>query len=77
MDAQLTIDGREVAMAMVPKFRRLTTRQRDLLLYVRMVGLVTTDEARHFYADPTGALVRLEALGLVQRAGRGLWEPRP
>lgn len=60
----------------------LTTRQRDLLRYMRWLcqhgSPMATREARKFYADPGGALRRLEALGLVRHCtGRGCWKPTP
>lgn len=71
MSEQLTLVGEPVAP------RRLTERQHQLLEVVRWFGeygaALPTREARRFYVDPSGALRRLERLGLVRRAGRGRW----
>ena len=72
---QLSMDGAAVLFPM-PAPRRLTERQRDLLRYARAHGGITTREARRFYADASGALWRLECLGLVRQTGRGVWEVR-
>jgi hypothetical protein len=73
---QLLLDGGEVAHPM--RVRHLTERQRELLRFMRWAGRhgspIVTYEARMLYADPHGALRRLEALGLVCRAGRGCWK---
>lgn len=60
---QLHLDG--VAPAAM-RGRRLTERQRDLLRFMRLAVIVGTRDVRKFYADPYGALRRLERLGLVQ-----------
>lgn len=76
---QLLLDGGEVVHPM--RVRHLTERQRELLRFIRWAGRhgspIVTYEARVFYADPHGALRRLEALGLVCRAGRGCWKAAP
>jgi hypothetical protein len=74
---QLTIDGREVPHPL-PAARHMTARQRDLWLFIAMApsGYVTTGRARHFYADASGALRRLERFGRVERVGRGRWAAR-
>lgn len=69
---QITFDG-ELVPYPPPSPRRLTQRQRDLVLYVRCWRTVTITDVRRFYADPHGALRRLETFGLVKRAGRGEW----
>ena len=74
---QLTIDGELVPYPLPPP-RRLTTRQRALLRFIRAdPAPIAARQARHFFADPYGALRRLEALGLVRRRGRGRWEAKP
>lgn len=74
MDHQLTFDGRAEPLPL-HKAKTLTQRQRDLLLWLRMTYPTTTASAGRFYADPSGALRRLEALGLVERVSRGRWAP--
>lgn len=77
MSEQLTIDGELVAYP-PPRPRQLATRQRDLLRWLRLLSTVWADGVPtrmvgQFYADPSGALRRLEALGLVRRVSRGKW----
>lgn len=72
MPDQLTIDGGSVPYPLPPP-RHLTERQRELLRLMRAGGPRWTFECRQVYADPTGALRRLEALGLVERIARGYW----
>lgn len=76
---QLTFDGGSVPYP-PPRPRRLTERQRLLVRYMRFYVAMRPDlpafptwAACLYYADPHGALRRLEALGLVHRAGRGWW----
>jgi hypothetical protein len=75
MAEQLTITGGSVSHP-PPRARHLTERQRELLRMLRVWGEVSTRAARLYYADPSGALGRLEALGLVERVGRGRWRAR-
>jgi hypothetical protein len=70
--SQLPLDG--VAPA-APGSRRLTERQRDLLRFMRLAMIVGVGDVRRFYADPHGALRRLERIGLVAREGQW-WTPR-
>lgn len=74
MDYQLTIDGDEVPMGKRPP-KALTFRQRELYWFVAIqIPLhVTTAECRLFFRDPSGALRRLEALGLIEHVERGKW----
>jgi hypothetical protein len=78
---QLLLDGSGEVPFPMRAGRRLTERQRELLRFIRWAGRhgspIVTYEARVFYADPHGALRRLEALGLVCRAGRGCWKAAP
>lgn len=70
---QLTFDGGAVPYP-TPRPYRLTDQQRALLRFMRHdPAPIRTVQARHFYADPSGALRRLEAIGLVHREGRGRW----
>ena len=73
-DRQLTIDGASVPHPL-PAPRRLNARQRDLWLWAAMApgGFITTAQARRFYADPAGALRRLEAFGVMRRLEHGRW----
>jgi hypothetical protein len=74
MDEQLTFDGAPVAYPL-PRPRHLTERQRDLWLWAATTtpnGFTTADAGR-FFADPSGALRRLESFGRVRRLARGLW----
>lgn len=74
MPWQLTLGGGEVPYPMsAPK--TLNHRQRDLLNYMRAGegGTIDTVTAYLFYADPTGALRRLEVLGLVEHVAIGKW----
>jgi len=79
MSTQLTIDGREEPWP-PPAPHHLTERQRELLRYLADVYGVepfrTGAAGRHF-ADPSGALRRLERLGLVCSLGRGRWQRIP
>ena len=72
---QLTIDGGAVPHPLTAP-RRLNHRQRDLWLWAAMAptGSITTGDARRFYADPAGALRRLEAFGVMRRLERGTWK---
>jgi hypothetical protein len=71
---QLTIDG-ELVPYPLPKPRTMTTRQRDLWLWAAFTpeNEFRTGDVRRFFADPHGALRRLEAFGAVKRLGRGRW----
>lgn len=77
MPDQLTIDGGSVPYPLPPP-RHLTERQRRLVRYLRFyveqkARPFPTAEAVLYFADPSGALRRLEALGLVERIARGYW----
>lgn len=69
---QLTIDGGAVPYPL-PKPRHMTERQRQVWLWGKTRGTLTTADVRRFYVDPFGALRRLEAFGAVERVGRGRW----
>jgi hypothetical protein len=69
---QLDFDGGGVSYPM-PRPHRLTERQRELLRLMRAGGPRWTCEVVPFYADASGALRRLEKLGLVERVARGYW----
>jgi hypothetical protein len=71
---QLTFDGREVPHPL-PKPRAMTERQRQLWLWGAFTpeNEFTTADAGRFFADPNGALRRLETFGRVRRLGRGRW----
>jgi hypothetical protein len=70
---QLTVDGRSVPYPL-PKPRHLTARQRDMLVILTASDVpMTTREVGRLYADPSGALRRLERMGLVERVSRGKW----
>jgi hypothetical protein len=71
---QLRLDGDAVPYPL-PRARHLTERQRDLWLWASTTapGGFTTADAGRFFADPSGALRRLEAFGRVRRLARGLW----
>ena len=70
---QLTIDGREVPYPLPPP-KHLTTRQHDFLLVLTAGDdPMTTADVRRFFADASGAMRRLEALGLVVHVARGRW----
>jgi hypothetical protein len=73
-DRQLTIDGAEVPYPL-PTPRRLNPRQRELWLYAALApgGFITTGQASRFYADPSGALRRLEDFGVMRRLDHGRW----
>jgi DNA (cytosine-5)-methyltransferase 1 len=72
---QGTIDGTWVSLPItVPK--RLTERQRDLLRSIQQYGQISTRDACRFFADPSAALSRLVALGLIERKTRGTYVPR-
>src|SRR4051812_7231009 len=73
-ETQLTIDGGEVPFPL-PRPRQLTERQRSLWLWAAMWPgrEITTADAGRFFADPSGALRRLEAFGRVEWIGRGRW----
>lgn len=80
---QLTIYGK-LEPYPLRKPRRLTERQRNLVRYMRFWvamkhngAAFPTREASLYYADPAGALRRLEALGLVARVARGKWVATP
>lgn len=77
MPWQLTFGGGEVPYPM-PTPKTLNRRQRDLLNYMRADdgGAIDTVTAYLFYADPTGALRRLEGLGLVEHVAIGKWRLR-
>lgn len=72
---QLTIDGATAKHPPSPP-KRLRERQRDLMRHARWHGRITTAEARRFYTQPSDALGRLCGLGLLDRAGRGVYVPR-
>lgn len=70
---QLTIDGGEVAYPL-PRPKRLTTRQHDFLLVLTAGDEpMATRDVRRFFVDASGAMRRLEALGLVRQVRRGRW----
>jgi hypothetical protein len=70
---QGTLDGAWVPYP-PPRPWHATDRQRALLRFMRHdPAPIRTVQARHFYADASGALRRLEAMGLVERVGRGKW----
>jgi hypothetical protein len=70
---QLTLDGGSVPYP-IPKQPTLTERQRDLLLVLTAGdGPMRTRDVRRFYADASGALRRLQRLGLVTQVSRGWW----
>jgi hypothetical protein len=73
---QLDFDGHATPFPLPPA-RRLTERQRDMLRWMRAWddSPITTREARRFFADPTGALKRLEKMGLIYCSARGFWKP--
>lgn len=72
MNWQLTLDDR--AEPYPPPARRpLTGRQRGLLEWMRRTGETRTMEAGAFFVDASGAMRRLERLGLVERVSRGHW----
>lgn len=71
---QLTLDGSSPRRP-----RRLTERQRDLLRWMRISAErgypVRPHVVYRFYADPYGALRRLERIGLVRHDRAGEWWP--
>lgn len=71
---QITLDGELVSYPLA-RPRHLTERQRDLLRWMRTTPPISTGQARRFYADASGALGRLETMGLVKRVERGKWRP--
>lgn len=73
---QLNFDGTSVPLP-IPKPRALTARQRDLVRYVRIYAgqdtPMPTRRAGLFFRDASGALRRLEIIGLVRRVKHGHW----
>jgi hypothetical protein len=90
-NVQLGLDGRETAHP-VTHPQPLTERQRELVRYIRLHGVVRPIEIgrlmhdgrptpprgaeRHASSDGVDALKRLEARGLVERVKRGKWRAR-
>lgn len=73
MSDQLTIDGRAVPHP-PPRPRRLTERQRELVrVLVAGEQATSTADVHRLYADASGALRRLEALGLARHVAHGKW----
>lgn len=57
--------------------RRLTARQRELLVVMRAMGRIETRTVRKLfgYADPGRACVRLVERGLARKVKRGVYAP--
>jgi hypothetical protein len=70
MSEQLTLDGSPARLA-----RRMTSRQRDLWLWIAFEpdATISTVVARRFFRDASGALRRMEQLGVVEQVKRGKW----
>lgn len=87
MNTQLGLDGAETVHP-VRHPRPLTDRQREVVAYMHMVGVVrpreigilmhagrpTFTDMRHASSDGVDALKRLARRGLVERVARGKWQ---
>jgi hypothetical protein len=73
--AQLRLDGGADPYP-PPAPKRLSDRQTILARLLRIRGELRTREAAGLYVDPSGALGRLERIGLARRGPvRGHWLP--
>lgn len=70
---QLVLGGGEVEHP--PRPKRLTYRQRELVAFLTTYGPKRTGEIPT-HTDQSGALRRLERLGLVTRGFDGRWRAR-